>query len=140
MRAMPVQSKIQNPKSKIGLVAGWGRFPVLVAESLKAQGFEVHCVGLRGYADPVLAEVCDGYLPCGVAHIGRQIRYFRRLGITRATLAGKLFKDKLLFGRWGWLSLVPDLTTIRAFFPLFIQGRKDRRDDTLLAVVVDQFA
>ena len=125
---------------RIGLVAGWGRFPVLVAQSLKERGFEVHCVGLWGYADPVLAQVCDGYLPCGVARIGRQIRYFRRLGITQATLAGKVFKDRLLFGRWGWLSLVPDLTTIRAFFPLFIQGRKDRRDDTLLAVVVDQFA
>ena len=125
---------------RIGLVAGWGRFPVLVAQSLKERGFEVHCVALCGYADPALADVCDGYLPCGVARLGTQIRYFRRLGITQATLAGKVFKDKLLFGRFGWLSLVPDLTTIRAFFPLFIQGQKDRRDDTLLAVVVDQFA
>jgi DUF1009 family protein len=46
----------------------------------------------------------------------------------------------VLFGRGGWLSLVPDLRTIRAFFPLFILGRQDRNDDTLLSVVVNEYA
>ena len=136
---------IRNPQSavrnrKIGLVAGWGRFPVVVAQALKRLGLEVHCVALAGHADPVLAEICDGYLKSGVARLGQHIRFFRRRGVTQATLAGKVFKHKLLLGRWGWLSLVPDLTTIRAFFPLFIQGKQDRRDDTLLTVIVDQFA
>jgi DUF1009 family protein len=140
MQSMPVQSKIQNPKSKIGLVAGWGRFPILVARSLKALGYEVHCVGLAGHADRALAEICDSHCECGVARMGQHIRFFRRRGITQATLAGKIFKDKLLFGRWGWLPLVPDWTTIRAFFPVFVQGKQDRRDDTLLSVVVGEYA
>jgi DUF1009 family protein len=127
-------------KAKIGLVAGWGRFPVLVAESLKGLGYEVHCVGLAGHADPSLASVCDSYVDSGVARLGHHIRYFQRRGVTQATLAGKIFKHKLLFGRWGWLPLLPDLTTIRALFPIFIQGKQDRRDDTLLKLVVDQFA
>lgn len=137
---MPPKSEILNPKSKIGLVAGWGRFPVVVAQSLKARGCEVHCVGLAGHADPVLAEICDGFLASGLARLGQHIRYFRRRGITEVTMAGKVFKHQALFGRWGWLSLVPDLTTIRAFLPIFIQGKRDRRDDTLLSVVVDQYA
>src|SRR4030095_7337298 len=137
---MSAQSKIQNPKSKIGLVAGWGRFPILVARSLKALGYEVHCVGLAGHADPALAELCDSPAVCGVAPVGQHIRFFRRRGVTQATLAGKLFKDKLLFRPWGWLPLVPDWTTIRALFPIFIQGQQDRRDDTLLNVVVKQYA
>jgi UDP-2,3-diacylglucosamine hydrolase len=132
------QSAIRN--SKIGLVAGWGRFPVVLAQALKGCGLEVHCVGLKGHADPVLAEICDGYLASGVARLGQHIRFFRRRGVTQATLAGKIFKHKLLLGRWGWLSLVPDLTTFRAFLPYFIQGKQDRRDDTLLGVVVEQFA
>ena len=138
--AMLAPSKIQNPKSKIGLVAGWGRFPVVVAQSIKDQGHEVHCVGLEGHADAALAGICDSFLVSGVARLGAHIRYFRRHGVTQATMAGKIFKHKLLFGRFGWLSLVPDLTTIRAFFPTFVQGRQDRADDTLLGVVVDQFA
>src|SRR5262245_12636630 len=72
--------------------------------------------------------------------MGQHVRFFRRHGVTQATLAGKLFKDKLLFGPWGWISMVPDLKTIRAFFPTFIQGKQDRRDDTLLTVVVDEYA
>ncbi len=125
---------------RIGLVAGWGRFPILVARSLKALGYEVHCVGLAGHADPSLAEICDSHARCGVARLGQHIRFFRRRGVTQATLAGKIFKHKLLFGRLAWLPLLPDLTTIRALFPIFIQGKQDRRDDTLLNAVVQVYA
>jgi DUF1009 family protein len=134
-------SVLRTPHSpRVGLVAGWGRFPVVVAQSLKQQGCQVHCVGLRGHADPALATICDSFLWGGPARIGSFIRFFRRHGVSRATLAGKVFKHKLLFGPWGWLPLVPDLKTIRMFFPLFILGKKNRSDDTLLSAVVEQFA
>ena len=125
---------------KIGLVAGWGRFPIVVAQSLKAQGYEVHCVGLKHHADEALRTVCDSYLAGGLARLGQHIRYFRRRGVTQATLAGKIFKHKLLFNRRGWPALLPDLRTIRAFFPMFVLHQKDRNDDTLLSVVVDEYA
>jgi DUF1009 family protein len=135
-----VESKIQDPKSKIGLVAGWGRFPLVVAQTLKVQGYEVHCVGLKNHADAALQGLCDSFVVSGIARLGAHIRYFQRRGIRQATLAGKVFKSQVLFGRFGWLSLVPDLRTIRAFFPFFILGYKNRSDDTLLSVVVDQYA
>jgi DUF1009 family protein len=134
------KSKIPNPKSPIGLVAGWGRFPVVVAHALKAQGYEVHCVGLRGHVDESLSQVCDSFVLSGVARIGAHIRYFHRRGVQQATLAGKIFKHKILLGRYGWLPLLPDLRTLRAFFPVFFLGKKDRKDDTLLNVVVEEFA
>jgi DUF1009 family protein len=138
-------AQIPNPKSpipnlRIGLIAGWGRYPLAVAESLAAQGCEVHCVGLRGLADGALADICTSFRVCGVARLGTHIRCLKSRGITRATLAGKLFKDKLLFGRLGWLELCPDLRTIRAFWPHFVLRHYDRRDDTLLTVVVDEYA
>jgi len=141
----PPEPSIANSKSKIqndpvGLVAGWGRFPVVVAEAMKQQGFGVHCVGLEEHADPVLAKVCDSYLASRPARMGAHIRFFRRHGVRRATLAGKVFKHKLLFGRFGWLSLLPDLRTIRAFAPHFIRRQKNRNDDTLLSTVVETFA
>src|SRR6266436_4350667 len=100
------ESKIQNPKSKIGLVAGWGRYPLVVARSLRERGFEVHCIGLKNHADGALQDVCDSFRFSGVARLGQHIAYFRRRGITQATLAGKLFKHKVLFRRLGWLSLL----------------------------------
>lgn len=134
------KSRIPNLKSPIGLVAGWGRYPVVVAHALKAQGYEVHCVGLRGHVDDSLRNVCDSFVLSGVARIGAHIRYFHRRGVQQATLAGKIFKHKILLGRYGWLPLLPDLRTLRAFFPVFFLGKKDRKDDTLLNVVVEEFA
>ena len=126
-------------RDRIGLVAGWGRFPVLVAQSLKDQGCEVHCVGLKDHADELLPGICDSFVTGGIARLGTHIRHFRRLGITRATLAGKVFKDRILFRRnWPWL--LPDLRTIRAFFPHFVLGKKNRSDDALLSVVVEEYA
>lgn len=121
-------------------MAGWGRYPIVVAQSLKAAGHSVSCIGLANHADPALAEICDDYYPCGVGKLGYHIRYFHRRKITHATLAGKLFKDKLLFGRWGWLTQFPDLRTIRALFPLFVTRKKNRNDDAILSTVVEEFA
>ncbi len=125
---------------RIGLVAGWGRFPIVVAESLKSAGHQVFCIGLANHADPVLAKVCDDYLPCGVAKLGKQIRYFRRNGVTQATLAGKLFKHRLIFGRFGWLPLLPDFRTVRTFIPFFITRSKRLNDDSILTAIVEEFA
>ena len=125
---------------RVGLIAGWGRFPIAVAQALKSRGCEVHCVGLKNHADEALASVCDSFVLSGVARLGQHIRYFRRRGITQATMAGKVFKHHVLFGRWGWLSLVPDLRTIRAFFPHFVSRQKNRNDDALLTAVVEEYA
>jgi UDP-2,3-diacylglucosamine hydrolase len=128
-----------DSRPRIGLVAGWGRFPLVIAEAIKARGGEVHCVGLKGHADEALATVCDSYIASGVARLGAHIRYFQRMGVTEATLAGKLFKDRVLFGQ-SWVSLLPDLRTVRAFFPHFVLGSQDRKDDTLLGVIVNEYA
>lgn len=129
-----------EPNEPIGLVAGWGRYPLVVAAALKQRGHPVHAVGLAGHADPELAALCDSFVMQGVARLGAQIRYFRRRNVRWATLAGKVFKHEVLFRRGGWLALWPDWRTIRVFFPLFVLGRKDRRDDTLLSAVVNAYA
>jgi UDP-2,3-diacylglucosamine hydrolase len=128
------------PAKPMGLIAGWGRYPVVIAEALKRQGYSVCCVGVRDHADPQLAQICDHYLAAGVARMGAHVRFFRRHGVAEATMAGKIHKAKVLFRKWGWLSHFPDLTTIRTFLPHFVYGTKDRKDDTLLLAVVELFA
>lgn len=137
---MAIPSFPSPPLPPIGLIAGWGRYPVVIAQALKAAGHAVHCVGLKNHADPQLSEICDDYYHANIARIGSGIHFFRRRGVTQATLAGKVFKHKIFFGRWGWLPLVPDLRTIRMFFPLVLTRKKNLRDDALLTVVVDEFA
>jgi len=124
---------------RVGLLAGWGRLPVLVAQALRRQGYRVYCVGVTGHADSALADLCDDFCWSGLGKFGQAIRYFKRHDVTDATMVGKIHKV-LLFQRWSWLRHLPDLRTIRMFIPHFITRRKDCKDDTLLGAVVDTFA
>jgi UDP-2,3-diacylglucosamine hydrolase len=124
---------------RVGIMAGWGRLPLCVAEALRDQGCEVYCLGTIGHADPALAEVCHDFRWSGVARFGGAIRYFRRHGVTEVTMVGKIFKVRL-FERWRWLRNVPDLRTIRMFLPHFWTRKKDCRDDSLLGAIVEEFA
>jgi len=130
-----------NPDAQpFGLLAGWGRFPVVVAAALKRQGYRVCCQGIANHADEAaLREICDAYRTVGIAQIGGQIRWFRRHGVEQATMAGKVFKV-LLFERFTWLKNLPDWTCIRTFFPHFVTKTQDRKDDTILLAVVDAYA
>jgi DUF1009 family protein len=125
--------------TEFGLVAGWGRFPIVVAETLKAQGCRTYCVALKDHADPVLEKICHDVQWTGVAKLGQSIRYLRRNGVHRATLAGKVFKVRL-FQRGAWLRHLPDWRCIRTFWPHFVTTKKDRKDDTLLLAIVNAFA
>lgn len=120
----------------IGLIAGWGEFPVLVARSLQAQGFDVVCTAIKGHADPVLKEICADHRTFGMGRMGAQVRFFRRHGVTRATMAGKIFKTLLFQRKRDLLQHLPDLTFWRHFYPVYLTRSRDRRDDTLLGTVV----
>jgi DUF1009 family protein len=140
MAEIAVPSPTALRGEKIGLLAGWGKFPLVVAEALRDLGAEVYCIGLEGHADPKLAEICTHFQPAAIARMGAHLRYFHHRGVRRVTMAGKIFKNKILFGRWGWFALWPDWRTFWAYLPAYISRGKDRKDDTLLRVVVDAYA
>jgi len=136
---MQDNSPKRNPSRRVGLIAGWGRYPIVVAEALRRQGYETYCLGVAGHADAKLAELCTDFRVSGVGRFGSAIRYFKRHGISEATMAGKIFKV-MLFRRGSWWRHFPDLRTIRMFAPHLLTRRKDCKDDTLLAAIVDEFA
>lgn len=127
-----------NPTRRIGILAGWGRYPLVVAKALRAQGYETCCLGVYGHADARLAQVCDHFEWVGMARMGAAIRFFRRYGIREATMAGKVHKSALFAKHW-WRHF-PDPKTIATFIPHFLTRRKDCRDDSLLGTVVTAFA
>ncbi len=136
---MTVRLVTENRRERIGLLAAWGRYPIVVAEELKRQGYEVVCLGITGHADAELAEICDEFRWIGAAKLGAQIRHFKRHGVTRATMAGKLHKVAM-FQPFAILRHMPDWRCIRTYYPHFITGSKDRKDDTLLGALVDEYA
>jgi DUF1009 family protein len=132
-------TELQLHRPRVGLLAGWGRFPIVLAETLRRQDYYVCGLGIKDHADPALADCCDDFAWVGLSKLGRAIRYFRRHAVREATLAGKIHKVRL-FQSGAWLKYWPDWQTLRAFWPHFVARRKDRKDDTLLTAVVGAFA
>jgi len=100
----------------IGLLAGWGRFPTLVADKARALGHRIVCVGIRGEADPALAGKVDAFHWAGPARLGRIIRCFKREGVQRLVMAGKIHKVRIMQHPWGLLGFWPDWRTIRFWY------------------------
>jgi hypothetical protein len=119
----------------VGLVAGAGRFPIAFAEKARAVGRPVVCVGIAGMADPVLAEICPRFHWLRRMSLGFIFRSFRRGGVRQWTMAGKFHKH-LAFQPWRWYRLLPDWRILRFWFSRL---RADRRDDTILLGLINEF-
>ena len=124
--------------AKVGLIAGWGRYPLVVAEALKKQGTKVYGLGIRDHADPTLADLCEEFDWIGLGQIGKVVRFFHHHGVTDATMAGKVHKVRL-FERWAWLHHLPDWRGVLTYYPHFISRKKTTQDDSLLGTIVNSF-
>ena len=129
----------RDQQRRVGLIAGWGRYPIVVAEALRRQHCHVYCLGILGHADPRLKRVCDDFRWNGLGKYGAALRYFKRHGVTDAVMAGKIHKTRI-FQPWFIVRQLPDMKTIRAFIPHFLTKRKDCQDDTLMKRVISLFA
>lgn len=127
------------PGQPVGLIAGWGSFPIRVADRLRSDGHPVICVAISGHAESNIESVCDEVLWSGVGRFGKHLRFFKKNGIDHVTMAGKLFKSDLLYGGSIWLRHSPDLTCLRTFWPMLFGRRRDARDDRLLTAVIDTY-
>jgi DUF1009 family protein len=119
----------------VGLLAGSGRFPVLFAERAQRLGMPVVCVGIRNEAAPELAGLVQCFYWAGVARLGRMIRCFKREGVRRVVMAGKVTKA-VMHTPWRVLALLPDWRMFRAWYG---QPRPDNRDDSLLLGLIAEF-
>lgn len=126
-------------KEPIGLIAGWGSFPMEIAQRLHQQGRELYVVGLQDLATPKLADFATGYRELGLLKFGQHFRFLRSHGVGNVLLAGKIFKDKVLFGGRGWIRYLPDWTCLRVLGASFVTKQKDARDDTVLNAIVGEY-
>ncbi len=123
--------------SPIGLLAGWGRFPIAFAHKARSLGLPVVCVGIRGEASPELIPLVRAFYWTQPLRIGRMIRSFKREGVENVVMAGKVHKANLMHQPWKLLTLLPDWRTVTWWY---FRKRRDNRDDTLLLSVVAEFA
>ncbi|MER3416327.1 MAG: DUF1009 domain-containing protein [Gemmataceae bacterium] len=134
--ACPTLSITPKSPEPVGLLAGSGRFPVLFADKARLLGIPIVCVGIRHHADPCLQRYCWRFYWAGVTRLGRIVRCFRREGVTKIVMAGKIAKT-VMFTPWRVLTLLPDWRGVRFWLR---RRRRDNRDDSLLLDVIEEFA
>jgi len=103
------------PKEKLGLIAGNGKFPFLIVDAARAQGFDVVVAAIKEEAFPEIENsgaTSVHWLSLG--ELSKLIETFQREGVHRAIMAGQV-KHKQIFSSikpdWRLAKLLLSLTT-----------------------------
>jgi DUF1009 family protein len=119
----------------LGLLAGSGRFPILFAEAARKQGYEVACVGIRYEVPEELRALCTSFDVVSVSRLGAMLRTFKRRGVRRVVMAGKVTKS-VMYTPFRFVRLWPDVRMLRFWFRTL---RGDHRDDSILLSLIAEF-
>ena len=99
---------------KLGLIAGNGRFPFLVLDAARAQGYEVVVTAIKEETSPEIESRGATVHWLSLGELSKLIETFRREGVTRAVMAGQV-KHKQIFSSirpdWRLAKLLLSLTT-----------------------------
>ncbi|MFT3686179.1 MAG: UDP-2,3-diacylglucosamine diphosphatase LpxI [Phycisphaerales bacterium] len=133
--ALTILSDPPPAGTPIGLIAGGGRLPVLVAEGLRAGGHPVHGLGLGEEFDPMLPPMCASFQQVGIFRVGGWGGKLRRLGVQHAIMVGRVDKARLMFDPLKLVKNIPDIPTLMGYYRTL---RHDRRSHVLLGFVARQ--
>src|ERR1700742_1517492 len=119
---------------KLGLIAGNGRFPFLILDAARAQGFAVTVAAIREETDPEInhraaadEKITVHWLSLG--ELSRLIEVFHQEGVKAAVMAGQV-KHKQIFS-----SIRPDWRLAKLLMNL-----RTRNTDMLLGAVAKVLA
>lgn len=117
--------------TRLGLIAGNGRFPFLVLDAARAQGYDVTVVAVKEEAFPALADAAARAPRAdlhwvSLGHLGTCIKVLKAAGVDRAVMAGQVKHAKIFSG------IIPDLTLLSV-----LRRLKAKNTDALIAAVAE---
>lgn len=121
-------------KEPLGLIAGEGVFPLLVARGARAAGRKIVCVGLAGNAWDGLRQECDDFHWAGITRMSRWIRLLKAQGCREAIMVGRVRKSRM-YEPFALFRYLPDYRTARLWFQTV---RRDKRPQAFLAALVGE--
>ncbi len=111
----------------IGIIAGNGRFPFLVAKEARNQGIRVVVGAILKEADPALEKIADACFWVKIGELKKLVKGFRAEGVHEAVMAGKVEKVRLFQE-----NVHPDLEMVKV-----LMKTRDFKDDSLLSGIAD---
>ena len=82
-------------KGVLGLIAGGGQFPLLVARGAKKMGYRVVAVGHRGETDAAIEAEVDKIKWVKLGQFGKLVKALKEGGAKKAIMAGSITKRKM---------------------------------------------
>jgi DUF1009 family protein len=116
---------VSSSKTKLGLIAGNGKFPFLVLDAARAQGFDVVVAAIKEEASPELESRGAAVVHwLSLGELSKLIETFHEEGVSRAVMAGQV-QHKQIFS-----SIKPDWRLAKLLLSL-----GTRNTDSLLGAV-----
>jgi len=134
--AKPERLDADDPDRPVGLIAGGGRLPFMVADGVRRAGRRLVVVGFRGSVDAGLDRLADRFSLAGITRWSTIIRLLRRWSVRRAVMVGRVAKDTMYTPAMV-AQLLPDWRTLRLWYGKL---SRDRRDQEVLNTVADELA
>lgn len=118
------------PKPRLGLIAGNGKFPLLVLDAARAQGMEVVVAAIKEETSPEIeSHGATSVHWLSLGELSKLIDTFKREGVQRAVMAGQV-KHKQIFS-----SIRPDWRLAKLLLSL-----GTRNTDSLLGAIAKVLA
>ena len=128
---MPVKASRQaDPPKRLGLVAGMGKLPQIVAAEARKKGYRVTGFALQPPSEDSLKKHVEDFHKVNIGHFGKLISLMKKMSITEAVMAGKVPKSLLYRNK---MKLIPDMRTVKVLFSL-----KNQADDTIMLAIVKE--
>ncbi|WP_319759218.1 UDP-2,3-diacylglucosamine diphosphatase LpxI domain-containing protein [Maridesulfovibrio sp.] len=118
---------MKNNSETIGLIAGGGQFPLLVAKGAAAQGNRVVAVFFKGHSNFEVQDFVDSSVELKLGQLNKLISFFKKNGVGKVVMAGTINKPKAL-------DIRPDFRAAKLLFKLATKG-----DDVLLRTIAAEF-
>lgn len=118
-------------QSPLGIIAGEGIFPVLIARGARASGRRVVCAAFAGHGWPSLRQEVDVFGWVGVVRMSQWIKLFHAHGVTEAILVGRVAKG-VTHEKWTLLRYIPDWRSAKLLWRV---ARHDKRPQTWLDMI-----
>jgi len=113
--------------NSLGIIAGNGRYPVLLAEAARARGVKrIAIAGFSGETAPEVEKLADNYTKLRVGQLGGLCKYFRDQKITQAIMAGQIAPGNLF-------DLLPDWKGA-----LLLARLKERNAESIFAAIAEE--
>jgi DUF1009 family protein len=120
-------SAVPPQLDSLGIIAGNGRYPVLLAQAARARG--VKRIVIAGFSGETAAEVeglADAYTKLRVGQLGGLCDYFQKQKVSQAIMAGQISPGNLF-------DLIPDIKGA-----LLLARLRERNAESIFSAIADE--